>query len=49
MTIISSDMLHRYTVDYGDDFSEAVEAISKIDFSACVLEELNVFETSIRY
>jgi mannosyl-oligosaccharide alpha-1,2-mannosidase len=32
-----------------EDFREAADAISKIDFSTCALEELNVFETTIRY
>jgi mannosyl-oligosaccharide alpha-1,2-mannosidase len=32
-----------------DDFHDAVEAIEKIDFSTCALQELNVFETTIRY
>lgn len=32
-----------------DDFRIAVEAIDQIDFSTCALEELNVFETTIRY
>ncbi len=31
------------------EFDEAVRAIDKIDFSSCSLEELNVFETTIRY
>ncbi|KAF4301530.1 Glycoside hydrolase family 47 [Botryosphaeria dothidea] len=31
------------------EFEEAVHAINKIDFSTCSLEELNVFETTIRY
>src|ERR1700753_1902523 len=32
-----------------DEFAEAVKAIDKIDFSTCALEEVNVFETTIRY
>lgn len=32
-----------------DEFREAVNAIDAIDFSTCSLEELNVFETTIRY
>lgn len=32
-----------------NDFREAVEAIKEIDFSTCALQELNVFETTIRY
>ena len=32
-----------------DEFRHAVAAIDKIDFSTCALEELNVFETTIRY
>jgi mannosyl-oligosaccharide alpha-1,2-mannosidase len=32
-----------------DEFHDAVEAIKEIDFSTCALEELNVFETTIRY
>lgn len=31
-----------------DEFEDAVDAIQKIDFSSCALEELNVFETTIR-
>ena len=31
------------------EFNEAVIAVEKIDFSTCALEELNVFETTIRY
>jgi mannosyl-oligosaccharide alpha-1,2-mannosidase len=34
-------------MDY--DFREVVEAIKQIDFSTCALNELNVFETTIRY
>lgn len=32
-----------------DEFEEAVEAIEKIDFTDCSLDEINVFETTIRY
>ena len=32
-----------------DEFEEAVAAIRRIDFSNCALQELNVFETIIRY
>lgn len=32
-----------------DEFLEAVDALRDIDFSTCTLEELNVFETTIRY
>jgi mannosyl-oligosaccharide alpha-1,2-mannosidase len=32
-----------------DDFAEAVKAVEKIDFSTCALDEINVFETTIRY
>lgn len=32
-----------------DDFNEAVEAVNKIDFSTSSLDEINVFETTIRY
>ncbi|KAF2103275.1 seven-hairpin glycosidase [Rhizodiscina lignyota] len=38
-----------WTMELYDEFSNAVEAIDKIDFSTCALEELNVFETTIRY
>lgn len=31
------------------EFKVAVEAIQAIDFSTCALEQLNVFETTIRY
>jgi mannosyl-oligosaccharide alpha-1,2-mannosidase len=31
------------------EFEEAVKAVNKIDFSTCALEEINVFETTIRY
>ncbi|GME39805.1 Glycoside hydrolase family 47 [Neofusicoccum parvum] len=31
------------------EFDESVRAISSIDFSSCSLEEINVFETTIRY
>ena len=36
-------------MDLHDDFREAVEAIKVIDFSTCALQQLNVFETTIRY
>ncbi|KKY26345.1 putative class i alpha-mannosidase [Diplodia seriata] len=32
-----------------DEFDEAVHAVNAIDFSSCSLQELNVFETTIRY
>ncbi|KAF4536222.1 Class i alpha-mannosidase [Lasiodiplodia theobromae] len=32
-----------------DEFDEAVHAVNQIDFSTCSLEEINVFETTIRY
>lgn len=32
-----------------DEFRAAVKAIEVIDFSTCALEEINVFETTIRY
>ncbi|KAL9073653.1 MAG: hypothetical protein Q9157_004663 [Trypethelium eluteriae] len=32
-----------------DEFDEAVKAIDKIDFTNCAIDELNVFETTIRY
>jgi mannosyl-oligosaccharide alpha-1,2-mannosidase len=32
-----------------DEFKDVVEAIEAIDFSTCALEQLNVFETTIRY
>ncbi|KAI4250604.1 MAG: hypothetical protein L6R40_000204 [Gallowayella cf. fulva] len=32
-----------------DDFEEAVKAVNEIDFSVAKLEDLNVFETTIRY
>jgi mannosyl-oligosaccharide alpha-1,2-mannosidase len=32
-----------------EDFQQALKAIHKIDFSTCALEELNIFETTIRY
>lgn len=31
------------------EFEEAVHAIEKIDFTTCTLNEINVFETTIRY
>jgi mannosyl-oligosaccharide alpha-1,2-mannosidase len=31
------------------DFEEAIKALESIDFSTCSLDELNVFETTIRY
>lgn len=32
-----------------EEFERAVNALDQIDFSTCSLEELNVFETAIRY
>ncbi|TID26004.1 class I alpha-mannosidase protein [Venturia nashicola] len=32
-----------------DEFQAAVKAIEVIDFSACALDDINVFETTIRY
>ena len=32
-----------------DEFENAIKAIDEIDFSTCAVEELNVFETTIRY
>ena len=32
-----------------DEFKEAVDAAESIDFTRCSLDELNVFETTIRY
>ena len=32
-----------------DEFDEAVKAINKIDFTTCAIDEINVFETTIRY
>lgn len=32
-----------------DEFAEAVKAIDGIDFNNCTVEEVNVFETTIRY
>jgi len=32
-----------------DEFEVAVAAVEKIDFTTCAVEELNVFETTIRY
>ncbi|KMU89178.1 class I alpha-mannosidase [Coccidioides immitis H538.4] len=32
-----------------DEFEEAVQAIAKVNFSRCALEEYSVFETTIRY
>lgn len=31
------------------EFDEAVKAVERIDFSTCALNEINVFETTIRY
>lgn len=36
-------------MDLHDEFAAAVEAIKKIDFTTCALQELNLFETTIRY
>lgn len=38
-----------WVIGLKEDFEEAVQAVGKIDFSKCELEELNVFETTIRY
>ncbi|KAF2144976.1 glycoside hydrolase family 47 protein, partial [Aplosporella prunicola CBS 121167] len=32
-----------------EEFEEAVHAIDQIDFTTCALEDINVFETTIRY
>jgi mannosyl-oligosaccharide alpha-1,2-mannosidase len=32
-----------------DEFAKAVKAVDSIDFSTCALNEINVFETTIRY
>jgi mannosyl-oligosaccharide alpha-1,2-mannosidase len=32
-----------------DEFKEAVQAVETIDFTTCALDEINVFETTIRY
>lgn len=32
-----------------DEFEEAVAAVAELDFTQCSLEEINVFETTIRY
>lgn len=32
-----------------DEFERAIHSLDKIDFSTCSLEEINVFETTIRY
>jgi mannosyl-oligosaccharide alpha-1,2-mannosidase len=32
-----------------DEFKQAVQAVDKIDFTTCALDEINVFETTIRY
>ncbi|KUL82573.1 hypothetical protein ZTR_09353 [Talaromyces verruculosus] len=32
-----------------DEFEEAVLAVEKLDFTTCSLEEINLFETTIRY
>lgn len=36
-------------MDMKEEFKEAVASVIKIDFSTCALEEINVFETTIRY
>jgi len=38
-----------WIMDLKDDFEEAIAAAVSIDFSASSLEEINVFETTIRY
>ncbi|KAL2063490.1 hypothetical protein VTL71DRAFT_5295 [Oculimacula yallundae] len=38
-----------WIMDMKDEFKEAVKALSEIDFSTCTLDDLNVFETTIRY
>ncbi|KAF2663927.1 putative endoplasmic reticulum mannosyl-oligosaccharide 1,2-alpha-mannosidase [Microthyrium microscopicum] len=38
-----------WIMDMKEDFEEAVAAIDKIDFTTCALDEINVFETTIRY
>jgi mannosyl-oligosaccharide alpha-1,2-mannosidase len=32
-----------------DEFEEALKAVETIDFTTCTLDEINVFETTIRY
>jgi mannosyl-oligosaccharide alpha-1,2-mannosidase len=32
-----------------DEFRDAIRVIDRIDFSSCALDEINVFETTIRY
>lgn len=32
-----------------DEFEDALQQVEKLDFTSCSLEELNVFETTIRY
>ncbi|GAD94947.1 endoplasmic reticulum mannosyl-oligosaccharide 1,2-alpha-mannosidase, putative [Paecilomyces variotii No. 5] len=32
-----------------DEFEDALQEVEKLDFTSCSLEELNVFETTIRY
>ena len=31
------------------EFAHAIQAVETIDFSTCALDEINVFETTIRY
>jgi mannosyl-oligosaccharide alpha-1,2-mannosidase len=38
-----------WIMDMHDEFQKAVDAIEAIDFSTCALDEINVFETTIRY
>ncbi|TGO44820.1 hypothetical protein BCON_0458g00020 [Botryotinia convoluta] len=38
-----------WIMDMHSEFKVAVEAIQAIDFSTCALEQINVFETTIRY
>ncbi|KAF7896702.1 uncharacterized protein EAF01_009105 [Botrytis porri] len=38
-----------WIMDMRSEFKVAVEAIQAIDFSTCALEQINVFETTIRY
>lgn len=38
-----------WIMDLKDEFTEAVDAVEKIDFAKTTLSEVNVFETTIRY
>ncbi|OKL59380.1 hypothetical protein UA08_05251 [Talaromyces atroroseus] len=38
-----------WIMDMRDDFEEAVRAIENLNFTTCSLEDINVFETTIRY